>query len=110
MKILFYCLCMLGSLTCLTALENDAERTLSEKIYIDPSDVYFSEKIIMIHLKDDLWAQANTVHVDGAGLYISSFIPVNEWGKWVCEVCGKRNSRIRSVCKECGAYRYPQGD
>ncbi len=98
--------CVWCNLFCLNASVRDAEWTRCEKAYVKPAEIHFVENDIFIHLGDNQWIQAEAISTDSAGLFVSSFKPVDGvWFSWTCGNCGKNNEGYRDCCKKCAASR-----
>ena len=102
MKMILEFLIVAGSLT--GFLNAREESRISEKTYIDPSQVHLVEGAICVNM-NDFWVQTTAVHVDSNGFYIDSFQPFDESSySWKCP-CGKRNEDYHRYCQRCGRER-----
>ncbi len=79
------------------------ESASSQRIYVSPEQITFSEKGIFFH-QNNSWVKTNAIFHDNKGMFITSFD--NEWSwYWTCPNCGyEDNTGWDRECRECG-YR-----
>lgn len=64
----------------------------SEKIYLDPEDLYLSGESFHFHIGENKWLETNVVHKDSSGLFtyshnIESLINGEYKRTWKCPYC-----------------------
>jgi hypothetical protein len=75
----------------------------SNKIYIQPNQITFSENGIFVYL-ENAWHGAKAIHVDSTGMYVNDLVDRSIWD-WICRYCATSNPYWRTTCEGCGRGR-----
>lgn len=68
-----------------------------EKIYIEPTQIGFSQEKIFVELEQG-WVEVNTIESDSQGLFIIP--PYYSPCGWKCKLCNTCNEFWRFICKK----------
>lgn len=84
-----------------------------EKLYIDPSNLYFSDEGIFLKIHADEWRQIGHIYHDAMGFYLAKATSSQhqittiqnskeqEEYSWICPSCYYENTTISGVCERC---------
>jgi hypothetical protein len=82
----------------------ETEKEESEKIYIIPKQLSFTEREIYAYI-DKEWALVNTIGSDPSGLYVHLRVTNYPYTRWLCPKCGYNNAGYSKTCQR----EYPDG-